>query len=75
VKYVQLCDKDILRSIRDGNLLFVGANPDYPFMKEQIQPASVDLRLGNRIIRFKEEIKSFDIKNIKSIGQYLNIDP
>lgn len=71
---MQLNDKDIHRAIANGDLLFVGVNPTYPFVKDkQVQPASVDLRLGNRIIRFKENIKSFDIKNIKEINEYLSI--
>lgn len=71
---MQLNDKDIYRAMVNGDLLFVGANPKYPFVKDkQVQPASVDLRLGNRIIRFKEDIKSFDIKDIKDIEKYLSI--
>ena len=71
---MQLNDKDIYRAMVKGDLLFVGANPKYPFVKDkQVQPASVDLRLGNRIIRFKEDIKSFDIKDIKDIEKYLSI--
>ena len=51
---MQLNDKDIYRAMVNGDLLFVGADPKYPFVKDkQVQPASVDLRLGNRIIRFK----------------------
>ena len=71
---MQLNDKDIYRAMVNGDLLFVGANPKYPFVKEkQVQPASVDLRLGNRIIRFKEDIESLDIKDIKDIEKYLSI--
>lgn len=71
---MQLNDKDIYKAMVKGDLLFVGVNPKYPFVKEkQVQPASVDLRLGNRIIRFKENIGSFDIKNIKEIDKYLDV--
>lgn len=71
---MQLSDKDIYKAIVKGDLLFVGVNPKYPFVKEkQVQPASVDLRLGNRIIRFKENIENFDIKNIKEIDKYLDV--
>lgn len=71
---MQLNDKDIYRAMVNGDLLFVGANPKYPFIKDkQVQPASVDLRLGNRIIRFKEDIERFDIKDIKDIEKYLSI--
>lgn len=71
---MQLNDKDIYKAMVNGDLLFVGANPKYPFVKDkQVQPASVDLRLGNRIIRFKEDIENFDIKDIKDIEKYLSI--
>lgn len=71
---MQLSDKDIYKAMVKGDLLFVGVNPKYPFVKEkQVQPASVDLRLGNRIIRFKENIQNFDIKNIKEIDKYLDV--
>lgn len=72
---MQLNDKDIYRAMVNGDLLFVGADPKYPFVKDkQVQPASVDLRLGNRIIRFKQDIKSFDIKDIKKIEECLSIE-
>lgn len=71
---MQLSDKDIYKAMVKGDLLFVGVNPKYPFVKEkQVQPASVDLRLGNRIIRFKKNIENFDIKNIKEIDKYLDV--
>ncbi len=60
---MQLCDKDILRAISTGELIFAGTVPRYPFKKEQIQPASVDLRLGNRITRFKDNIECYDIRD------------
>jgi deoxycytidine triphosphate deaminase len=71
---MQLCDKDILRAINNGSLVFAGTNPQYPFQREQVQPASVDLRLGNRFIRFKKSVNSFDIKNIKQIGDLLDVE-
>lgn len=71
---MQLCDKDIYKAMAKGDLLFAGVDPKYPFVKErQVQPASVDLRLGNRIIRFKQGIESFDIKDIKDIEQHLSV--
>lgn len=71
---MQLCDKDIINAIRTGDLVFAGTNPAYPFKKEQIQPASVDLRLGSRVIRFKKDLQSFDIKDIKKIEQNLDVE-
>ena len=71
---MQLCDKQIYEAMAKGDLLFVGADPKYPFKKDiQVQPASVDLRLGNRIMRFKTDIKSFDIKNIIDIKSNLTV--
>lgn len=71
---MQLCDKQIYEAMAKGDLLFVGANSKYPFKKDiQVQPASVDLRLGNRIMRFKDGIESFDINNIKEIKSHLSI--
>ena len=62
---MQLCDKDIFDALKYGELIFLGLNKDYPFVPEkQVQPASIDLRLGNRFVRFKTDINSFDIKNI-----------
>lgn len=70
---MQLCDKDIIDALIRGELIFLGMNKNYPFIPEkQIQPASVDLRLGNRFVRFKENISSFDIRDIKNIDNYLN---
>lgn len=71
---MQLCDKQIYEAMAKGDLLFVGANSKYPFKKDiQVQPASVDLRLGNRIMRFKDSIASFDINNIKDIKTHLSV--
>ena len=61
---MQLCDKDILKALLAGEIGFVGTNEDYPFSwKKQVQPASVDLRLGDIVGRFKPSIESFDVKN------------
>lgn len=70
---MQLCDKDIFDALKYGELIFLGLNKDYPFVPEkQVQPASIDLRLGNRFVRFKTDINSFDIKNINTINSYLD---
>lgn len=54
-----------------GELIFLGLNPKYPFSKKQVQPASIDLRLGNRIVQFNSNLKSLDIKNIDQIKNFL----
>lgn len=69
---MQLCDKDIFDALKRGELIFLGINKNYPFIPEkQVQPASIDLRLGNRFVRFKENISSLDIRDIKNIDNYL----
>ena len=74
VTNMQLCDKDIHQALSNGDLLIVGSNAKYPFMRDvQVQPASVDLRLGNRIMRFKDDVQRFDIKDIKNIIQSLTV--
>lgn len=70
---MQLCDKDIFDALQRGELIFLGMNKNYPFIPEkQVQPASIDLRLGNRFVRFKENIDSFDIHDIENIDSYLD---
>lgn len=70
---MQLCDKDIFDALKRGELMFLGLNRIYPFVPEkQVQPASVDLRLGNRFVTFKKGIELFDIQNIDTIDNYLN---
>lgn len=70
---MQLCDKDIFDALKYGELIFLGLNKNYPFVPEkQVQPASIDLRLGNRFVRFNKDIRSFDIKNIDTINNNLS---
>ena len=62
---MQLSDKQIYKEMVSGELLFVGPNPKYPFRKDQqVQPSSVDLRLGPKIMWFKEDVLAFDTKDI-----------
>lgn len=69
---MQLCDKDLYRLLKSGEIMFVGAEERFPFVPEkQVQPASIDLRLGNRITKFKENTAEFDLKEIEKINQYL----
>lgn len=71
---MQLCDKDIHSAIVNGYLGFVGTNERYPFdPTKQVQPSSIDLRLGDIIVRYKSEIKEFDIKNSIIPEQHLDI--
>lgn len=62
---MQLSDKQIYKEMVCGELLFVGPNPKFPFRKDQqVQPSSVDLRLGPKIMWFKEDVVVFDTKDI-----------
>lgn len=68
---MQLCDRDICEAILNADLVFAAVNKKYPFeMTKQVQPASIDLRLGNRFVRFSHELTEFDIKNIKELDKY-----
>lgn len=72
---MQLCDRDIYQAIKDGEIGFVGTNEKYPFLYEQqVQPSSIDLRLGDIMVRFKESIDSFDIKDKIFPKEHLNIE-
>ncbi|MDO4765991.1 MAG: dCTP deaminase [Eubacteriales bacterium] len=63
---MQLCDKDLREVIRTGDLIILGIEENFPFIgNSQIQPASIDLRLGTRFVRFKNDIKELDTKNLK----------
>ena len=70
---MQLCDKEIIRAIAEGYLVFASPDAKRPFLRDQIQPGSIDLRLGRRIVRFKKEVTLFDIKNIDTIRDLLDI--
>lgn len=72
---MQLCDRDILQALKDEEIGFVGTNEKYPFLYEkQVQPSSIDLRLGDIIVRFKESIDSFDIKDKIIPEDHLNVE-
>src|SRR5690349_11835607 len=63
-----LTDKEIYKYISDAKLLFATPDRTLPFsIYDQVQPASIDLRLGNRILKFKEDVKSFDVKDLDNI--------
>jgi dCTP deaminase len=64
-----LSDRDIHLLLRKEELVILGTEPSYPFIAvNQVQPCSIDLRLGNRFLKFKSEIKEFDIKNIADVS-------
>jgi deoxycytidine triphosphate deaminase len=62
-------DKDIHLLLKKGELVVLGTDPAYPFIAvDQVQPCSIDLRLGNRFLRFKSGIEQFDIKDISNVS-------
>lgn len=72
---MQLCDKDIHRAIVNGDIGFVGTDAKYPFQAEtQVQPSSIDLRLGEIIVRFKKTVNEFDIKNSIIPNKHLEVE-
>lgn len=72
---MQLCDCDIFQAIKNEEIGFVGTNEKYPFLYEkQVQPSSIDLRLGDIIVRFKDSINSFDIKEKIVAKEHLAVE-
>lgn len=71
---MQLSDRQIHAAIRRGELAFGCPLIEYPFQPEiQVQPASVDLRLGNRIVRYPKNIQEFNVRDLKTVGQILEV--
>jgi dCTP deaminase len=67
-----LSDSDIHDYLDSGELVILGAEPKYPFeASKQVQPCSVDLRLGNRFLRFGNGIDELDVKNIADISNLM----
>lgn len=67
-----LSDKEIYKYISSGDLIFATPDRALPFNQyQQVQPASVDLRLSNRILRFKGDVKEFDVKNLDQVKDYI----
>lgn len=64
-----LSDKDIHLLLKSGELVVLGTDPAYPFVSvDQVQPCSIDLRLGNRFLRFKPGVREFDIRDIADVS-------
>lgn len=72
---MQLCDRDIYQALIDEEIGFVGTNEKYPFLYDkQVQPSSIDLRLGDIIVRFKDAVKEFDIKEKIIPEEHLDVE-
>lgn len=71
---MRLSDKEIHKSIEEGELVIVGTISKYPFDRvKQVQPCSIDLRLDNKFFKFKEDIREFDIKNLDNVKDYISL--
>ena len=69
-----LSDADIHRYIEDGSLVLIGPNAEQPFEQvQQVQPSSIDLRLDNRFVRYKDDVKEVNIKNLENVWDMLEI--
>lgn len=65
-----LSDKDIKRYMQKGRLIITARYQKYPFEIAQVQPGSLDLRLGNRIRSSRKDITCFDTKNLQESKAY-----
>jgi dCTP deaminase len=71
---VRLSDKDIHSYLQDGQLVIFGPRKDKPFAPQtQVQACSIDLRLDNHFAKFKDEVKQFDVKDLKDVWTYLEV--
>ena len=71
-----LCDREIQALIDQGIFELRSTNPDFPFRdlqhkksyeeESQIQPASIDLRVGNVFLKFKKDVKIIDVSEFVS---------
>ena len=69
---MRLSDKEIIEQINHAELVIVGPNKKYPFVINQIQPCSIDLRLDNKFYKFKDGVSEFDISDIENVKNYFS---
>ena len=70
-----MSDKEIHQYLNDGRLAVVGSNLEFPFIKhQQVQPSSIDIRLGCTFRRFKKTVKSIDIKDLNDIDEHMETE-
>ena len=67
---MQLHDGEIYKALRTRELILRGFREGLPFQDVQIQPASVDLRLDDRFLRFRPGVDLLDIRENDG-GAYL----
>lgn len=69
-----LSDREIHACLQDGSLVVVAPRDEYPFDPySQVQPCSIDLRLDNRLIKFKDTIDRIDVKDLESVWDFLDV--
>jgi dCTP deaminase len=70
---MRLSDKDIQSYLDDGQLIIVGPRTELPFDKySQVQACSIDLRLDNRFLKFKDTVQQFDVKDLDNVWNYVD---
>lgn len=68
---MRLSDKEIIEYIDSGELVIMGTDENMPFdMYKQVQPCSIDLRLGNRFIKYKNSVEILDLTKAVHSSDY-----
>jgi len=71
---MRLSDKEIHKSIEDGELVILGPLQKFPFNKvKQVQPCSIDLRLDNKFFKFKDDISEFDVRDLENVNDFITV--
>lgn len=69
---MRLSDRDIHNCLEECELVIVGTQDNLPFEREhQVQPCSIDLRLDNVFIKFKDFVNQFDVKDLSQVWDYM----
>lgn len=68
---MRLADREIHRLLEDGELVVLGPIAELPFDPiSQVQPGSIDLRLDNHFLRFKEGVEVFDVHSLDCVWDF-----
>ena len=71
---MRLSDRDIHSYLQDGSLIIVAPRDDYPFDPYvQVQACSVDLRIDNRFVKFKDHVTAMDVKDLEKVWDFLEV--
>lgn len=63
--------QEIFDALKDHSLVIEGCKNEIAFEDTQVQAASIDLRLDNRIVRFLPDLQEIDTKFITADSSYL----